>query len=103
MGDTHYVGDATHLIGCIMVVGPCTLGVGCDQIIATDIADNAAILCSCGDLISSEDELYKPSILFHLMAQSLCIVAVDLYMTVESLNLFCAVECIISVLCFIVL
>ena len=51
---THYVGDATHLIGCIVVVGPCALGVGRDQVIATDVADDAAVLLLCDHFIPTE-------------------------------------------------
>ena len=99
---THYVGDATHLIGCIVVVGPCALGVGRDQVIATDVADDAAVLLLCDHFITTEDELYKPAIFFHLMPQSLRIIAVDLHMTVKGLYFLCSVECIIGVLRLII-
>ena len=103
MGATHYVGDATHLVGCIVVVGSCTLSVGCDQVVAADVADDAAVFLLCDYFIATEDELYKPAVLFHLVPQSLRIVAVDLHMPVEGLYFLCAVECIIGISSFIVL
>ena len=52
--------DATHLVGCIIIVGSCALGIGRDQVIAADVADDAAVLLFCHNLVSAEDELYKP-------------------------------------------
>ena len=81
-----------------MVIRPCSVCVACDQLAAADIAGNAkGVLFSYHLSVLIEDELHQAAIFFHLMAQALGIVAVDLDVAVKGLHLGGAVEGVVAV------
>ena len=71
-----------------MVIRPCGVCIACDQLAAADVTGNAkGILFSYHLLVRIEDKLHQAAIFFHLMAQALGIVAVDLDVAVKGLHL----------------
>ena len=71
-----------------MVIRPCSVCIACDQLAAADVAGNAkGILFSYHLSVLIENELNQTAVFFHLMAQPLGIVAVDLDIAVKGLYL----------------
>ena len=81
-----------------MVIRPCGIRIACDQLAAADVANKVMnIRLNNGLAVRVEDKLHQVAIFFHLMAQALGIVAVDLDVPVKGLHLGGAVEGIIAV------
>ena len=70
-----------------MVIRPCSVCVACDQLAAADVAGNAkGILFSYHLSVLIENELNQTAVFFHLMAQALGVVAVDLDIAVKGFH-----------------
>ncbi len=93
----YHMGDAPHLVGSIMVVGPRPVRFGGSQVIAADEADDIVICLLRHDLVSPVDELHQLPVFLQLMAQTLRIVAVDLHMAVKGLHPLRPVEGVIGI------
>ena len=81
-----------------MVIRPCSVCIACDQLAAADVAGNAkGVLFSYHLAVRIEDKFHQVAVFFHLMAQALGIVAVDLDVAVNGLHLGGAVEGVVAV------